>query len=603
MNATTESLRHNRESLLAELKAAGADVSKPKTINCPFHEDNHASAGVYEKDGVWRFKCHACNAGGDVFDIRARASKRDLDDVLREQTKKDGPVPQPMPQPERAKTTYPTIERMREVTPHCTDVYRYTNPDTTAVEMVVLRIEPPNEKKSFRQARPLPTGGWVMEGPEKPWPLYNRARVRKADTVVVVEGEKCVHALHGIGIVATTSPGGAGPGKAALSDWSPVAGQQVYLWPDNDPVDPKTHERQGIRHMRDVAKILATLNPPCRVLAVDPDKLGLPPKGDVVDFLDPMAEASTDHKRQAVECVLRDARLLGPAGEVGTLIDDIISGRRKAIAWPWPVFSRLTRALLPGTVTLICGEGGATKSFFLLEAAACWFEENVKVAVFELEDGRAHHARRVLAQRSGCGEIFDDEWIAANPDRARELLAEHADFLDRFGACIHEAPTDDPQLLEIVDWAQASASRGARVIAIDPITAAGVSDMRWLDDQRFMLDLKRTAVDFDVSVVLVTHPRKGRKGGAVLDDLAGGAAYARFAHTVVWLEAFAEPEEVPIRNYTPMGNITDTHEANRMMKLLKTRNAAGTGQRVAFTFDGRTLRFTELGLAVKKGGG
>ena len=125
--------------------------------------------------------------------------------------------------------------------PHPVDtVYQYVHPDTSKVEMIVLRMVKPDGDKDFRQARPEGSG-FVQQAPAKPWPLYNRARIRNADTIVVVEGEKCVHALHNCGIVAITSPAGAG--KARHADWTPLAGKNCVLWPDKD--------ESGRAHMKD----------------------------------------------------------------------------------------------------------------------------------------------------------------------------------------------------------------------------------------------------------------------------------------------------------------------------------------------------------------
>lgn len=37
------------------------------SVRCPFHGDRTASAGVNPIDG--RFKCHACDAQGDIIDL------------------------------------------------------------------------------------------------------------------------------------------------------------------------------------------------------------------------------------------------------------------------------------------------------------------------------------------------------------------------------------------------------------------------------------------------------------------------------------------------------------------------------------------------------
>ena len=97
-NTTQERQRQDRTALEAELKSAGADI-QGKAIRCPFHEDQHPSGSVYQDQaGVWRFKCNAvsCGVGGDVFDIRARATGRSLEDTLREanpDTRRTGAAP------------------------------------------------------------------------------------------------------------------------------------------------------------------------------------------------------------------------------------------------------------------------------------------------------------------------------------------------------------------------------------------------------------------------------------------------------------------------------------------------------------------------------
>ena len=183
--------------------------------------------------------------------------------------------------------------------------------------------------------------------------------------------------------------------------------------------------------------------------------------GDAVEFI----ELHPDRPVDAVDDVLRAADPLGPAAEVKTLLDDIISGRRRTVRWPWPTFTHSTRSLLPGTITLIAGDGGATKSLFVIEAAAHWYSEGIKVAVMEMEDGRAYHARRVLAQRAEAGALFDDDWIAQHPDQTRALYEQHTEFLDGFGRCIHDPAADSMTLVEVAEWVEQQALIGCRVSA------------------------------------------------------------------------------------------------------------------------------------------
>lgn len=64
-------------------------------------------------------------------------------------------------------------------------------------------------------------------------PLYNLSGIALADTVIITEGEKCAQVLIDLGISATTVMGGANF-DPAKTDFSPLAGKDIIIWPDND---------------------------------------------------------------------------------------------------------------------------------------------------------------------------------------------------------------------------------------------------------------------------------------------------------------------------------------------------------------------------------
>ncbi|AKH37560.1 MULTISPECIES: phage/plasmid primase, P4 family [Nitrosomonas] len=94
---------------------------------------------------------------------------------------------------------------------------------------VVYRYDPPGRKKEFRpwDARRR------KNAPPEPRPLYNQPGIAKAEQVILVEGEKCAQALINLGIVATTAMHGANA-PVDKTDWSPLAGKTVLIWPDRD---------------------------------------------------------------------------------------------------------------------------------------------------------------------------------------------------------------------------------------------------------------------------------------------------------------------------------------------------------------------------------
>lgn len=66
-----------------------------------------------------------------------------------------------------------------------------------------------------------------------PRPLYNLPGIKDAQHVVLVEGEKAADALILKGINATTAMFGANA-PIDKTDWSPLDGKNVLIWPDND---------------------------------------------------------------------------------------------------------------------------------------------------------------------------------------------------------------------------------------------------------------------------------------------------------------------------------------------------------------------------------
>jgi len=581
MTTTQERQRQDRSALEAELKAAGAEI-RGNAFRCCFHDDRHASGSIYQDQaGVWRFKCNAqsCGAGGDVFDIRARVQNRPIADVLREANPDTGNRP--------AERTFKTIEDLRLVVSRAGSIeaeYRYDNPDTGKTDLLVFRLRT-SEGKAFRQCHQV-TGGWVQRAPAKPWPLYRRAEIREAVDVVIAEGEKCTDALLGIGIAATTSPAGAG--KADHADWRPVAGKRLWLWPDNDS------NGTGRAHMRQVAAILDRLNPAPTVRFIKPNTLDLGNKEDAYDFIEQCKVAGMD-QRQAVLDVMDRAKSLSLSSGVGDEMDAEIEGRLCDVPWPWPLLTRLARSQLPHCVTILCGPPGGAKSFSLFKALVAWFEAGVTVAHLALEKNRTYWLWRVLAMKERNVELLDPEYVKGNADIAREAYERQREFLDHIGKRIWDSPAQTWTLEQVATWIRERAIEGSRVVSVDPITATTASDKTWVVDTEFVNTVRAIVLAFDVSVLLVTHPRKGGGRAAGLDELAGGAVYQRLSDTVLWIEKHAEPKQVTVAG--PCGRFET--EINQTVHICKSR---GPGHKLAlgYRIDWPTLEFSEQGVIVKK---
>lgn len=500
------------------------------------------------------------------------------------------------PAPVKQEKVYQTIGELQSGFVKTEATYKYTNPETLTPELVVIRYRDNDGKKHFIQCSPV-EGGFIKKKPKGKLPIYNRARIATSEKVIAVEGEKCVHALHDIGIIATTAAGGAGSGKASMSDWSPLAGKTVYLWPDNDAPDPKTGVSLGESYMREVQKILEEINPPVRLFWIDVRDL-VPVKGDVVDFLE-LNGGTVDDKQKAISLILDDATPVSCLGDLQVHFHRVYDGSYFGVDWPWQYTTDLSTALVPGTITAFCGEPGTSKSFFILESLAYWYFNGIPAAVFMLEEDRTWHLKRALAQLEGNANLTNLKWIKNNPEESQAALERQALPLEGIGRMITEAPAAMVTLTDLEEWFEQKAKQGCKVVGIDPITLASPNDKPWIADLRFVYNAKAIAKQYETSLILVTHPRtgsNGKKSGTQLGDMAGGSAYARFSQSTLWLKRHDTEETSKVK--TPTGIFEYPHD--RTVIVRKARNGSGTGKEIAFNFDKETLRFNELGVITAK---
>ena len=174
--------------------------------------------------GLW--KDFASDEGGDLIDLWARSrglsARRDFPQLASEIRQWLSLAP-PIPSSSRRDVRAAPINALG---PH-TAKWDYF---TAAGELIacVYRYDPPTGK----EYRPWDVHAQMWRAPN-PRPLYNLPAISKAREVVLVEGEKCADALIGRGIAATTAMNGA---KAPIdkTDWRPLSGKAVVIWPDQD---------------------------------------------------------------------------------------------------------------------------------------------------------------------------------------------------------------------------------------------------------------------------------------------------------------------------------------------------------------------------------
>ena len=273
---------------------------------CPAHNDKKASlTASFTKDKIL-FKCQA----GCSFDKVVSALGMEEEQFFAQEEK----------------TAPKTIEA----------VYRYEDKDGNHV-MDVVRFKP----KDFRPRRP--DGRNTLEGITRvPYRLPQMLEaIKDKKTVLLVEGEKDCDNLAGIGLVATTFPGGAGKWRDEYLKWFEDA--NVACVPDND--------HAGRKGMNIIASKITKVAKSVLWLELT----DIPEKGDLSDWLN-----IPDNDKNAFELLVSNAPQWDPNSLNITLADlelgerlNILNGVNEIWLEPREIspellpVDRLTSELLP----------------------------------------------------------------------------------------------------------------------------------------------------------------------------------------------------------------------------------------------------------------
>jgi putative DNA primase/helicase len=187
----------------------------------------------------------------------------------------------------------------------------------------------------------------------EPRPLYNQLGISCSARVVLVEGEKCAKALIDSSICATTAMNGANA-PVDKTDWSPLFGKHVLIWPDHD-LPGKDYAERVINKLKTLGKIASLA-----LLAIPEEKPqswdaadAVDEKLDIAAFLEPYAQKI----ELPAEVITTPNNCELPAFTVGQLLDDLS---------PLPQDLVTPRVLTPGGLLVFGGAPKVGKTDLLL---------------------------------------------------------------------------------------------------------------------------------------------------------------------------------------------------------------------------------------------
>lgn len=563
MNETT------KDELKTLITQTGAIFKGDLSCTCPFHRDVNPSAGLYQaSSGVWRFKCQVCGDNLDSIGFEAKIAGKRPEDIIKE---RDG----------RTETT-PTysedqIRSMFSVSRGFKFLHEYTNGKGEVSHFVACKYD--GDHKRFTQISRYGFN-FVLKNNSGLNPLFRLDKIKDAQTVVIVEGEKCVYALEYIGIdYATTTMGGAK--NAKKSDLEPLRGKKVVIWPDND--------KAGKEYMDDMIALLAPLD--CTIATIDPNEMMLGEKEDVADYIKSHIKGYSKEELKAdIEQTINESKTNGyfdtfTSGHIA----DLRSGILKSIDVGWDNLQK-SKWLQGSTVTTLCAKPGVGKTWFVHNLTIRCMERGIKVANIQLEDSKDYHISRILMAMAG---------IQNDPDHVTESdikrMDGHIKFIEDVAKCIIVPEDDKNNLLDLAEIIKQKAKDGCKVIILDSVSVAEKSPKNsWMEDQIFVNKVKMVVRVYKCRVILVTHPKTTassttRDGKQVttmsLDTISGGTAYQRLSQTILWLH------DVP-DGTTSFGL---DQPGNRAISILKARNKSEATPSNRILFNLEKSRFTDLG--------
>jgi hypothetical protein len=395
---------------------------------------------------------------------------------------------------------------------------------------------------SLKRLEPTPgtsckeCGGAHREEPAVRPVLYRLPELLGADAsepVWVTEGEKDVHALVALGLVATTNPGGAGKWRAEYGD--ALRGRHVIVAGDNDD--------RGRSHVAQVVAALTGVAASVRVVAVPA------PAKDVAEWL------ATGHTADDLRALVAAADPAPPAA--GVLLSEV---RPEAVDWLW--YPRLPRAKL----VLLTGAPDEGKTTVALDLAA---RVSRGAAMPGGIGARPPAGVVVLSAEDGLADTIVPRLLAAGADLAR------------IASCrLDDLPTLDDDGLAFIRALIARVA--ARLLVIDPLMAFvpdALDTHRDHHSRRLLRKLSGLAEDTGATVVVLRHLRKGASGSA---KDAGGGSIGFTGAARVELLAAPDPDD-------------DGRKVLAKIKNNLTPPFPALGYRLVGALDGATVRVEWLG--------
>ncbi len=240
----------------------------------------------------------------------------------------------------------------------------------------------------------------------------------------------------------------------------------------------------------------------------------------------------------------------------------------------FPLLSDATKALTLGQITVLSGNPGGGKSWFLLQNLIDLHDRGIPVAVLAFDasaESYLHHAKVMKAQDT---RLFDAQWVFNNNEEAHDTFAAQEEWGHDFSRHIYSAPME-AGIGYAQQWISDMAAFNNVVVAVDPLRYPP----SFAAMHEFILAARKTIQANGMSLILATNDFRNLHAPEAAIHSCGPLNLIAAAQTILYLEC-----------------LRDHENPNRHLHILKSRWAEGQGTTLAYNFHGKTMTFTEEGI-------
>ncbi|HOW86908.1 MAG TPA: AAA family ATPase [Candidatus Aminicenantes bacterium] len=484
----------------------GLRISNSGAALCPFHEDNHPSLSFFNKNGIWGWKCHACDIGGSIMDFVMKKEGLALPDAIKFVTGLEGLAQKP------AGREAGRLEIIRS--------HSYTDEDGKEIWQKVKLSD-----GTFRCRRMEGTSWAYNLNGIAPLP-YRYDKLKEARAIIITEGERDADTLAGLGFDSTCGPFGKDSWPDEITPL--FSGKEIRIIFDvgQDEAASKLAEKLSL-----VSSNISILNVPL------PNH-----EDDITDYL--CSFDSEEQKRDAFYgIVTKEERYQSKSSLRPNMLTVQLSGvEPREVPWLWKDYIPLGRA------TLISGDPGSAKTWFCLDMACrvsrgfAWPDGSpgikpAKTILLTVEDD-IHDTIRPRVESLGG----DASMIAAyNPEQPLHLDLNSNTGLKRL----------EDEVIRLGN---------VRLVIIDPIIdfSGDVNPNATEDVRNLLTPLIRLASKHSFALVLVGHLNKAQALNAIYR--AGGSTSGWLGKCRSALMIIRDTEEKPLRHVIPIKTNIATRE-------------------------------------------